>query len=45
VLTVSIGVSICDDKTLFTDLFTQADKAMYKAKALGRNRTEVYHLD
>jgi diguanylate cyclase (GGDEF)-like protein len=45
VLTVSIGVSICDDKTLFTDLFTQADKAMYKAKALGRNRTEVYCLD
>lgn len=45
VLTVSIGVSICDDKRQFTDLFTQADKAMYKAKALGRNRTEVYGLD
>ncbi|TWX63102.1 diguanylate cyclase [Colwellia sp. C1TZA3] len=40
-LTVSIGLSICDKKISFTDLFTQADNAMYKAKALGRNRTEI----
>lgn len=41
-LTVSIGLSICDDGISFIDLFTQADNAVYKAKALGRNRTEVY---
>ena len=40
-LTVSMGLSICEEKISFTDLFTQADSAMYKAKALGRNRTEV----
>jgi diguanylate cyclase (GGDEF)-like protein len=43
-LTVSIGVSIYDEKISFTDLITQADNAMYKAKALGRNRTEVYDI-
>lgn len=41
-LTVSIGGSVCDDKISFTDLFFQADSAVYKAKALGRNRTEIY---
>ena len=44
-LTVSIGGSICHDKISFTDLFTQADNAMYKAKALGRNRTEFYVIN
>jgi len=41
-LTVSIGVSICDEPISFIDLFTQADNAVYQAKARGRNRTEVY---
>ena len=41
-LTVSIGVSICDEQISFIDLFTQADNAVYQAKARGRNRTEVY---
>ena len=41
-LKVSIGVSISTDKVSFTDLFSQADDALYKAKTLGRNRTELY---
>jgi diguanylate cyclase (GGDEF)-like protein len=41
-LTVSIGASVSNDKVEFTDLFTQADNAVYKAKELGKNRTEVY---
>ncbi len=41
-LKASIGVSISTDKVSFTDLFSQADNALYKAKTLGRNRTEVY---
>jgi diguanylate cyclase (GGDEF)-like protein len=41
-LQVSIGVSICDDKVSFTDFYAQADNAVYKAKELGRNRTEYY---
>jgi len=41
-LQVSIGVSICDDKISFTDFYAQADNAVYKAKELGRNRTEIY---
>ncbi|MFT6207607.1 MAG: diguanylate cyclase (GGDEF)-like protein [Colwellia sp.] len=44
-LTVSIGASICDDKISFTDFYAQADNAVYKAKELGRNRTEVYKTD
>ena len=39
---VSIGVSISDNKISFTDFSAQADNAVYKAKELGRNRTEVY---
>ncbi|WP_137227098.1 diguanylate cyclase [Shewanella sp. MEBiC00475] len=45
ILTVSIGVSIGTEKISFTDLFTQADTAVYKAKAHGRNRTEMYVND
>jgi diguanylate cyclase (GGDEF)-like protein len=41
-LTVSIGASVCYEKTLFTDFYAQADSAVYKAKERGRNRTEVY---
>ncbi len=41
-LKASIGVSISTDKVSFTDLFAQADNALYKAKSLGRDRTEVY---
>ncbi|MBA6288568.1 diguanylate cyclase [Colwellia sp. MB3u-4] len=41
-LTVSIGMSICDEQISFIDLFTQADNAVYQAKARGRNRTEIY---
>jgi diguanylate cyclase (GGDEF)-like protein/PAS domain S-box-containing protein len=41
-LNVSIGVSFCDEQISFIDLFTQADNAVYQAKARGRNRTEVY---
>ena len=41
-LTVSIGASISAEKISFTDLFFQADTAVYKAKELGRNRTEFY---
>ncbi len=44
-LTVSIGASICDDKISFTDFYAQADNAVYKAKELGRNRTEMYKAD
>jgi diguanylate cyclase (GGDEF)-like protein len=44
-LTVSIGASICDDKISFTDFYAQADNAVYKAKKLGRNRTEMYKAD
>jgi diguanylate cyclase (GGDEF)-like protein len=41
-LTVSIGMSTCDEPISFIDIFAQADNAVYKAKARGRNRTEVY---
>jgi diguanylate cyclase (GGDEF)-like protein len=41
-LTISIGMSICNEPISFIDLFIQADNAVYKAKARGKNRTEVY---
>ena len=41
-LKVSIGASISDNKISFVDFYAQADNAVYKAKELGRNRTEVY---
>lgn len=44
-LKVSIGVSIFDNDISFTDLLSQADSALYKAKSLGRNRTELYAMD
>lgn len=41
-LQVSIGVSICEEKISFTDFYAQVDNAVYKAKELGRDRTEIY---
>ena len=41
-LTISIGVTTVDQKISFNDLYAQADNAVYKAKELGRNRTEIY---
>lgn len=39
--TISIGVTTCQSGTLtFEQLYTFADKALYQAKALGRNRVE-----
>jgi diguanylate cyclase (GGDEF)-like protein len=45
-LTVSIGVaSWLDDATDGTSLITNADKALYKAKQLGRNRVLSYSVE
>ena len=41
-VTASIGASLSSSKTTFTDLFTQADNAVYKAKERGKNRTQLY---
>jgi diguanylate cyclase (GGDEF)-like protein len=38
----SIGVSFFSEMMTFDDVFTQADSALYIAKELGRNRTEIY---
>lgn len=43
VLTVSIGISTQDNPQISADkLFHQADRALYAAKGLGRNRVELY---
>lgn len=39
---IGVSVSVSDENISFTNLYAQADKAVYKAKELGRNRTEVY---
>ena len=44
-ITVSIGISLSKKDTAFISLFNQADKAVYKAKALGKNRTHIYSDD
>jgi diguanylate cyclase (GGDEF)-like protein len=42
-ITVSIGIAVFpDDATSDEGLFICADKAMYKAKKLGKNRVELY---
>lgn len=42
-ITISIGVSTCASPNCTPhELKTQADKALYRAKARGRNRVEVY---
>jgi diguanylate cyclase (GGDEF)-like protein len=43
-LTVSIGVSLFDGEMSFEEMVGKADIALYKAKDLGRNRTEVFSL-
>jgi len=43
-LTVSIGVSFFDGKMSFDEVVDKADIALYEAKSLGRNRTEVFSL-
>lgn len=41
-VTVSIGVAeLSEDDTVFNDMLKRADDALYRAKALGRNRTEL----
>ncbi|MDG1751532.1 MAG: GGDEF domain-containing protein [Thalassotalea sp.] len=40
-LTVSVGVALFDGKMSFEEIVNKADIALYKAKELGRNRTEI----
>jgi len=41
-VTVSIGVAeLSENDTVFNDMLKRADDALYRAKALGRNRTEL----
>ena len=38
--TVSVGVAISDERSDLNGLLSAADQALYRAKALGRNRVE-----
>jgi len=42
-LTVSIGQTTLGCNTLFTELYDQADQALYKAKTSGRNKVVSYY--
>jgi GGDEF domain-containing protein len=44
ILTVSIGASFFDGKMSFEEVVDKADIALYQAKSLGRNRTEVFSI-
>ena len=44
-ITMSFGVAAFQDKSTAAEVFDLADKALYKAKANGRNRVEVYGGD
>ena len=37
-VTISIGIAVLSDEKLFEEIWEQADKALYQAKAEGRNR-------
>jgi len=40
--TVSVGIAVCDDASVdLSALQSEADQALYRAKALGRNRVEI----
>ncbi|GHA18917.1 sensor domain-containing diguanylate cyclase [Oceanisphaera arctica] len=43
-LTISVGISLFDEEMSFEEAVNEADTALYKAKDLGRNRTEVFSL-
>lgn len=43
VITASIGLTCRDCSTAFEALYTEADEALYVAKAKGRNRVEIHH--
>lgn len=40
-ITASIGICVIDTKMKFNEAFVRADKALYRAKELGRNRYEI----
>lgn len=45
-ITVSIGVATCPDTAAtYVDLVARADEALYRSKALGRNRVSLAALD
>lgn len=41
-VTVSIGIACMNKNDAGLDIISKADKALYKAKELGRNRVEIY---